>query len=140
MTDYRKVFIDTAPFIYYLEQNPQYFEKAREFFESCYKNRIEMLTSTITVEEYFVYPYKSGNMKLIKNFEDFVSKIGIRIINIDKGIAAQAAMVRAEFKDFKGMDALQLGTAIKSGCDLFLTNDKQLRQEKKIRCVTLDDL
>ncbi len=28
----RKVFVDTAPFIYYLEQNYQYFDKAKEFF------------------------------------------------------------------------------------------------------------
>ncbi len=49
-------------------------------------------------------------------------------------------MIRAEFKDFKSMDALQIGTAIVQGCDLFLTNDKQLRQEKMIRCVTLEDL
>lgn len=140
MTGYKKVFIDTAPFIYYLEQNPQYFEKAKDFFLDCYKNGVEMLTSTITVEEYFVYPYRSGKTELIKNFEDFVSKIGIRILDIDKRTAAQAAMVRAEHKDFKGMDALQIGAALKSGCDLFLANDKQLRQEDKIRCVTLNEL
>ncbi len=32
MTECKRVFIDTAPFIYYLEQNPQYFEKAKDFF------------------------------------------------------------------------------------------------------------
>lgn len=140
MTNYRKVFIDTAPSIYYLERNPQYFEKARDFFSDCYKNGIEMLTSVITVEEYFVYPYRSGKVELIKNFEEFVSKIGIRILDIDKEAASQGAMVRAEFKDFKGMDALLIGAALSSGCELFLTNDKQLRQEKKIKCITLDEL
>lgn len=140
MTEYKKVFIDTVPFIYYLERNPQYFDKAKMFFQSCYENKVNMVTSTITIEEYYVYPYKSGKVELIKNFEEFISSIEIQVISIDRKIANQAAMVRAEFKDFKGMDALQIGTAIESGCDLFLTNDKQLRQEKRIKCITLDDL
>lgn len=140
MTGFNKVFIDTAPFIYYLEKNPHYFNKSKEFFEYCCINGIEMVTSVITIEEYYVFPYKSGNTELIKNFESFISKVGIGIINIDKNIAEQAALIRAEFKDFKAMDSLQIASALVNGCDLFITNDKQLRQEKKIMCVTFDEL
>ena len=43
-------------------------------------------------------------------------------------------------KFFKTMDALQLSTACISGCDLFLTNDKQLKQFKEITCITVDEL
>lgn len=139
MTECKKVFVDTAPFIYYLEQNPNCFDKAKDFFLSCFDNGTTMVTSTITLEEYFVYPYMKNQQEYIDNFEDFISSLGIAVINIDKEIAKQAAQVRAEFKDFKSMDALQIGTAIVSGCDLFLTNDKQLRQEKRIRCITLDE-
>ncbi len=35
MTEYKKVFVDTAPFIYYIEKdenNPRYFEKIKCFF------------------------------------------------------------------------------------------------------------
>ncbi len=38
------------------------------------------------------------------------------------------------------MDALQLATACLSGCDLFLTNDKQLKQLKEINCITVEEL
>lgn len=34
MTDYKKIFIDTAPFIYYIEKNennPLYYEKLKHF-------------------------------------------------------------------------------------------------------------
>ena len=37
------------------------------------------------------------------------------------------------------MDALQLATACITGCDLFLTNDKQLRQFEEIRCITVEE-
>ena len=32
MIEFNRVFIDTAPFIYYLEKNPEYFGRARDFF------------------------------------------------------------------------------------------------------------
>lgn len=36
MIDYKKVFVDTAPFIYFIEKddnNPQYYEKVKKFLE-----------------------------------------------------------------------------------------------------------
>ena len=41
---------------------------------------------------------------------------------------------------FKAMDALQISAAVESQCDVFFTNDKQLRQEKEIPCMTMEDL
>jgi hypothetical protein len=38
------------------------------------------------------------------------------------------------------MAALQIATAVVSGCDMLFTNDKQLRQEKELPCMTMDDL
>ena len=49
-------------------------------------------------------------------------------------------LIRAEYKFFKSMDALQLATACINKCDLFLTNDKQLKQFKEIKCVTVDQV
>ena len=39
-------------------------------------------------------------------------------------------MYRDAIKNFKAMDALQIATAVVSKCDMFFTNDKQLRHEK----------
>lgn len=59
---------------------------------------------------------------------------------INRDIAKKAAKIRAEYKMFKSMDALQLVAATLTGCDLFLTNDKQLKQFADIRCITVDEL
>ena len=32
MTGYKRVFVDTAPIIYYLENNPMYVDKIKNFF------------------------------------------------------------------------------------------------------------
>jgi predicted nucleic acid-binding protein len=112
----------------------------RSFFARCYENDIELITSTLTIEEYSVFPYRINNVELIRNFFKFMEELDIEIVDIDCDIADQAAKIRAEYKDFKGMDSLQIAAAIVCDCDSFLTNDKQLRQEKEIICITLDEI
>lgn len=143
MTDYKKVFVDTAPFIYFIEKdvnNPQYHDKVKNFFMGGYENNKEFVTSVITMEEYFVFPYRNNNHSYIDMFNRLVATTNMEITEISQEIAKKAAQIRAEYKGFKGMDALQLAVAYFEGCDLFLTNDKQLRQFKDIKCVTVDEL
>lgn len=54
----------------------------------------------------------------------------MEIVEVNQEIAKKAAQIRAEYKGFKAMDAIQLAVACLTKCDLFLTNDKQLRQFK----------
>lgn len=143
MTDYKKVFVDTAPFIYFIEKdvnNSQYHDKVKNFFMGGYENNKEFVTSVITMEEYYVFPYRNNNHSYIDMFNRLVATTNMEIIEISQKIAKKAAQIRAEYKGFKAMDALQLAAACIMGCDLFLTNDKQLRQFKDIKCVTVDEL
>lgn len=143
MTDYNKVFLDTAPFIYFIEKdsnNPQYFNNIKQFFEEGYRENKEFLTSVITMAEYFVFPYRNEKMSYIDSFHRLIDTLDMEIAEVDQEIAKKAAQIRAQYKNFKAMDALQLATACVTGCDLFLTNDKQLKQFAEIKCVTVDDL
>ena len=143
MTDHKKVFVDTAPFIYFIEKdedNPQYFDKVKDFFDNAYKNNINFVTSVITVEEYMVFPYRINSQSYIDMFERLIKILGFKVIVIDEKTAKKAARIRAEYMSFKTMDALQLAVASINDCDLFLTNDKQLRQFGEIKCITIDEL
>ena len=140
MTDFKRVFVDTAPIIYYLENNPLYLEIIKRFFTMCIEKNIQVVTSVITVEEYLVYPYSSGQMDIVDNFKRFLDYINVEIVDINLDIAEQASKLRGQYKGFKAMDALQISSAIASRCDMFFTNDKQLRQEKEIPCMTMEDL
>jgi len=143
MTDFKKAFVDTAPFIYFIESsvhNLQYHEKVKEFFKYGYDNDKEFVTSVITMEEYFVFPYRNKEYLFIDMFNRLVETTNMEMIEINEEIAKKAAQIRAEYRGFKAMDALQLATACQLKCDLFLTNDKQLRQFKEIKCVTIEEL
>ena len=138
MTDFKKVFLDTAPIVYYLENNESYYPKMKKFWKEC--DNCDYVTSAVTVTEYFLYPYQQNNIRLINAFYGFVDGMDIEIKSIDIAIAEKAAQIRAEYRGFKSMDALQLASACLSGCDLFLTNDKQLRQFKELKCITVEEL
>ena len=140
MTDFKRVFIDTAPIIYFLENSSIYMESMKKFFTRCMKEHIQIVTSTLTIEEYLVSPYSKGKLEYVDNFKRFIEYMNIEVVDIDSSIAEQGAKIRGQYKNFKAMDALQIATAIVSGCDMFFTNDKQLRQEKELPCMTMDDL
>ena len=74
MTDFKRVFIDTAPTIYFLENSSLYMKSMGKFFTRCMKEH------------------------------------------------------------------MQIATAIVKKCDMFFTNDKQLRQEKELPCMTMEDI
>lgn len=72
--------------------------------------------------------------------EHLIRVLNIEYVNIDKIAAGKAAQIRAVYKGFKGMDSLQLAAACLRKCDLFLTNDKQLKQFEGIKRITMDDI
>lgn len=138
MTGCRKVFLDTAPLIYLLDNDANYIQKVRDIFTELLEAGIPIVSSVITCEEYLVFPFRTNNREKIAAFREFVSDCGIVLRNIDRAAAEKAARIRAEYPHFKGMDALQLASACLSGCDVMLTNDNQLKQFGEVRCITVD--
>ena len=129
MTGYKKIFLDTTPIIYFLDADINYAEKVERIFEGLIENRSSMVTSTVTCTEY----------KKIDVFFEFLTDCNVQIQPIDINTAKKAAQIRARYKDFKTMDCLQLATACLQQCDLFLTNDRQLRQFDEVKCMVVDD-
>ena len=139
MTEYKKVFLDTAPLIYFLDNDVNFGEKTKEILEEILLSGKPVISSSITGMEYLVYPYRTNNTEKVKVFFEFINDYDIPLTGINMKIATKAAAIRAQYKDFKAMDALQLATAGISGCDVFLTNDKQLHQFKEVNCVTVEE-
>ena len=140
MTEFESAFIDTSPFIYYIEKSDLYFEKVKEWFSDCYEQEKKLVTSPITVEEYSVYHLKNRKFEYIYAFRAFLEDMEFVFNNVDFDTAFLAAQLRAKYQAIKAMDALQLASAIQSHCDVFLTNDKQLRQVQEIKVLLVDEL
>lgn len=139
MTEYKKVFLDTTPLIYFLDNDIHFGEKTKQILESILSEGKTIMSSVITEMEYLVYPYRTNNPEKIDAFYDFLADCDIELKQIDSEIARKASQIRAEYKDFKAMDALQLAVAVQTHCDVFLTNDKQLKQFKEVNCITVEE-
>ena len=139
MTD-SKLYLDTAPFIYFLEKSNLYFDQIRSFFIQCKEKNISLLTSALTVEEYCVYPLSQNNKQAVFDFEKFLSGMNISVIAADRSIALKAAELRAKYKGYKALDSIHLATAVINNCTAFITNDKQLKQSQEVPVFTMENL
>lgn len=136
--EYKRVFIDSAPIIYLLDNNEQYVNMVKNKIINVVKNGGRIVISPITVMEYLTVPYREKRYDSITLFHSFIDEVNIEVCDIDMKTAEKSAQIRAAYDMFKGLDSFQLACAEMNGCDSFLTNDRQLKQYKGINidCLT----
>jgi len=136
----RRIFIDTAPIIYYIEAHSQFGPVTKEIFQTFHSGKSMAFTSVITITEVLPKPIKIGNMELAIRFMEFL-KYGknFELIEISSDIAEKAGNIRGYYTDLRTMDAIQIATALDIGAEVFITNDTKLKQIKDIRVLVLKD-
>ncbi|PWK75288.1 putative nucleic acid-binding protein [Mucilaginibacter oryzae] len=137
---YRKrVFLDTAPLIYFIEGHSTYQDKLRECFSANDNDEFIFITSSITLLEVLVKPIKEKKPKLVSQYKNILLNAdGIQIFEISNKIAERAAQLKSQYH-LRTPDALQIATALIHGSDYFLTNDHRLSAVKEIKTATLLD-
>lgn len=108
MTEYNKVFVDSAPLIYFLEDYPTLGEKTKAVFNEVLTAEKTLVTSAATCEKYLVHPYKMDDPESEQAFFDFIEDCNMPVLPITAGVAKIAAQLRAKYQAIKGMDALSL--------------------------------
>lgn len=64
----RRLFLDTAPIIYFVEQNPDFFPQAEVIFNHIDRGRVTAVTSPITLAECLIFPIRDQNNNLRQAF------------------------------------------------------------------------
>ena len=131
------VAVDTAIFIYFIEENPQFLPEIVPLFKEANQGKRELITSALTLLEVLVVPYRAGNRPLAERYEALLTRSrGIRIVELSHDQLRAAAQLRAA-TSVKTPDALQLVAAISAGCATFLTNDRRLPPVPGLRVLEL---
>jgi predicted nucleic acid-binding protein len=132
------VAIDTAPFIYFIENNPAYVGLVTPFFASLDRGEFWAVTSTITLTEVLVHPLRRGNPGLAARYLHILNTSrNLVMLPVSDTIAAEAARLRAAH-GFKTPDAIQMATGLMGGASSFLSNDTGLRSIPGMRSLVLD--
>lgn len=127
-----RLFLDTAPVIYFVEQHPTFAAQMEGVFVRMERGEWTAVVSPVTLAECLIIPYREGNRRLAKLFFELLTGgPGIEFFPLDETTAEKAAALRARY-GITLADALQLACALTAGCEFFLTNDERLRRVSEI--------
>lgn len=134
------VALDTAPFIYYIEENPAYLQLVDPLFEAIKASEIIAVTSIMSLLETLVYPIRTSNTALAQKYRDVLLDSNfLDTIPVSQEIVEEAARLRAVYR-LRTPDSIQVATAIVKEATFFLTNDRQLPSLPNLETIMLDDL
>lgn len=132
--------LDTAPLIYFIEENADYVSVVNPFFEALERRELRVITSTITLVEVLVNPMKQNNTQIAAKYRNILlGAKDLALFTLTQSIAEEAARVRAAY-NLHIADAVQVATALYSRAAFFFTNDKHLSAISGIEVLILDDL
>jgi predicted nucleic acid-binding protein len=134
-----RVCMDTAPIIYFIEKNPKYLGVLKPVFLEIDTGRIEAITSTITLLEVLVHPFRTKNDILAEKYRDILLYSGgLTTFEIFHEVSEMASKLRAKYS-VRTPDAIQIAAGLLYRASKFLTNDSALKKVSDIEVLVLDD-
>jgi uncharacterized protein len=131
--------LDTAVFIYFIEEHPDFLPLVAPLFEQTARGERELVTSGVTLLEVLVVPYRAGNLTLAEQYEALLTRSrGLHLVDVDGTQLRAAAQLRAAYR-VRTPGALQLAAALSHRCAAFVTNDRDLPAVQGLRIVQLRD-
>lgn len=133
------VALDSSIFIYFIEEHATYLPLVEPLFEAMNAGELEAVTSSLTLLEVLVIPFRFANAPLVERYETLLTRSrGLRLVDLDRDFLRSVAQVRAATR-VKVPDAMQLAAAMAAGCPVFLTNDDRIPNVPGLRILLLDD-
>lgn len=134
-----KVGLDTQPFIYHFQERTGYIDLTRKLFGAIEKGTLNASTSTITLMELLIKPFRDGDSEAVEKYV-FVLRTfpNLKLTPLDDRVARRAAEIRAKY-NLRTPDAIQIASALEDGAEAFFTNDRRLRKVRDIDVHVLDD-
>jgi len=131
--------LDTAIFIYYLEEHPRYLPLVEPIFAEIDAERLAGVTSAVTLLETLVVPYRRGEAVLARRYEDLLTRSrGLQLVDLERPLLRATAQLRAVTR-VRTPDALQLTAALTHACTAFVTNDRDFSDIGGLTVLQLDD-
>ncbi|MBV9611253.1 MAG: PIN domain-containing protein [Acidobacteriaceae bacterium] len=131
--------LDTSVFIYQLEANPRYAAFTDQIFSWLESPRHHAVTSTITMMELLVQPYRHSDERVDEFYALLSTFPNLDWIPPSLKIADAAARIRAVHR-LQTADALQAATALDAGASGFVTNDGVFERVENFETLLLERL
>ncbi|MCK4828997.1 PIN domain-containing protein [bacterium] len=140
LKDVKHIFIDTMFFIYHFEKEARFLQLTTQVLNLVETGKIQSSTSCLTIMEILVKPMSKGRKDLVEEYKMLLETFpNLNLIPLDTSVAYEAAYFRS-FYNLKPADSIQIASAAISGCDHFLTNDKELIRVKELNICYMDNI
>jgi predicted nucleic acid-binding protein len=137
---HRRIALDTPVFIYQMEANPRYTVFTDPIFSWIERPGFRAITSSITMTELLVQPYRDDAKQRADAFYGLLSTYpNLDWIAPTLEIADLAARIRALHR-LRTPDALQAATAVRANATGFITNDSVFERIAGLETLVLDQL
>lgn len=135
-----RVYLDTNIFIYAIEGYPDFVDELNQLFDSIDAGNFRAFTSELTLAEVLVRPLMDGNLEVQAVYQQALqSSEVLEVVAVSRDVLIEAARLRA-VANLRLPDAIHGATAILSGCETFLTNDRRLTALPGIEVVVLSEV
>ena len=137
---HQRIALDTSIFIYQLEANSKYLAYTDPVFSWLERSGSKAITSTITMTELLVLPYREGDEQRANDFYGLLSTYpNLDWIALNLEIADTAARIRALHR-LRTPDALQAATAVHALATGLITNDSVFERVESFETMVLNRL
>ena len=121
-----RVCVDTQVVIYTVNKHPDYFPLLLPLWKAAAEQQFEVVTCGLTEMEALVAPIRHGLNDEQKRIETLL-ETSCRLLPVSRAVLLRAADLRAAHPPLKTPDAIHLAACDWSACELFVTNDKRLK-------------
>src|SRR6185503_1530000 len=108
--------LDTPVFVYLIQEHPRYLPLLQSLLAGIDTGVWDAVTCGLTVLETVAVPLGAGHAALAERYETVLTRArGLTVVDLDGPLLRAAAHLRARY-DIRTPDALQLATAMSTGC------------------------
>ncbi|RJP27760.1 MAG: PIN domain-containing protein [Candidatus Omnitrophota bacterium] len=134
----KRIYLDTNIFVYLFEEFAPYVSLLRPLIEQIENGDFHSVTSELTLAESLVKPIQDNNTTWQEVYKQGIqTSPTLSVCPINREILIKAANIRAQHI-VKLPDAIHMATAVLSGCETFLTNDRQIKSIDGMKAVYLE--
>lgn len=134
------VYVDTAILIYLAEKHARCTACLRPLWDSMAAGTTQVLTSELTRLEVLVRPMRLAQTLLVAEYRRILTATELLVEPVTRRVLDQAAQLRATHHALRTPDAIHLATAVVTGCDTFLSNDRRLQHVSPLPITILEDV
>lgn len=135
------MYLDTPAFIYYLEHHARYSPAAGDLFSRVREGLLRAHTSVLTLAELLMPLYRIGSTEPAQRLAASLRAYPhLGLLDVGGRAAERAARLRGVY-NLHTPDAVHVASALGSGADWLVTNDRRLRrvEGEGIRVWLFDD-